>query len=73
MVTTATKANFGDYQCNAALPLAKPLGIKPRDAATKLIAALDVGQVFEVFNPALLIFIALWDSLRRDPTLDVGA
>ena len=32
-MTAATKKQFGDYQCNAALPLAKKLGKKPRDIA----------------------------------------
>lgn len=30
MVTTATKAEFGDYQVNAAMGLAKSLGMNPR-------------------------------------------
>lgn len=33
MVTDATRPEFGDYQCNAALALAKKLKSKPRDAA----------------------------------------
>jgi arginyl-tRNA synthetase len=46
MITTATKPEFGDYQCNAALPLAKPLNCKPRDAANRLADALELDQVF---------------------------
>jgi hypothetical protein len=30
MVTTATKVEFGDYQCNAAMTLAKSVGMAPR-------------------------------------------
>lgn len=30
MVTAATKAEFGDYQCNAAMGLAKSVGMNPR-------------------------------------------
>ena len=30
MVTPATKVEFGDYQCNAAMGLAKNLGMSPR-------------------------------------------
>lgn len=30
MVTAATKAEFGDYQCNAAMGLAKSIGMNPR-------------------------------------------
>lgn len=33
MVTPATRPEFGDYQCNAALALAKALKSKPRDVA----------------------------------------
>lgn len=35
MVTDATRPEFGDYQCNAALALAKKLKSKPRDAAVR--------------------------------------
>ncbi|CAM9556381.1 unnamed protein product, partial [Discosporangium mesarthrocarpum] len=41
MVTAATKPEFGDYQCNAALQLAKPLGSKPRDVASKLAKEME--------------------------------
>jgi hypothetical protein len=39
MVVTS-KGEFGDYQCNAALPLAGRLKMKPKDLAEKLMAAL---------------------------------
>lgn len=35
-----TKPEFGDYQCNAALPLAKKLSLKPRDVAEILMNTL---------------------------------
>lgn len=35
MVTPATRPDFGDYQCNAALALAKRLKAKPRDVAVR--------------------------------------
>jgi len=49
MVTAATKPEFGDYQCNAAMPLAKVLKSKPRDVATKLCEELKttIGDTFE--------------------------
>jgi len=34
------KAAFGDYQCNAAMGLAKKTGSNPREVATKLVAGL---------------------------------
>eukprot|EP00611_Tribonema_gayanum_P029266 TRINITY_DN7772_c0_g1_i3.p1 TRINITY_DN7772_c0_g1~~TRINITY_DN7772_c0_g1_i3.p1 ORF type:complete len:439 (-),score=159.80 TRINITY_DN7772_c0_g1_i3:58-1374(-) len=45
MVTAATKPEFGDYQCNAAMALAKPLKAKPRDIAQQLIDALEVADL----------------------------
>ncbi len=42
MVTPATRPEFGDYQCNAALALAKRLKAKPRDVAEKLKAELEL-------------------------------
>jgi len=49
MVTPATKAEFGDYQCNAAMGLAKNLGISPRDCANEIVDGLRplIGSVFE--------------------------
>lgn len=36
MVTPATKPEFGDYQCNAAMGLAKKVGMKPRDCSSRI-------------------------------------
>merc|ERR1719491_747407 len=36
MVTIATKAEFGDYQVNAAMSLAKSLGMNPRECAAQI-------------------------------------
>ncbi|MGV1029271.1 MAG: arginine--tRNA ligase, partial [Dermatophilaceae bacterium] len=38
-------SQFADLQANAALALAKRLGIRPRDAAQRIVAALDVSDV----------------------------
>ena len=40
MVTPATRADFGDYQCNAAMGLAKAVGMNPRECATKIVDSL---------------------------------
>ena len=40
MVTPATRDDFGDYQCNAAMGLAKAVGMNPRDCATKIVESL---------------------------------
>jgi len=49
MITPATKMDFGDYQCNAAMGLAKNLGMSPRECATKIIDGLRplIESVFE--------------------------
>jgi arginyl-tRNA synthetase len=44
MVVTS-KGDFGDYQCNAALPLAKRLKLKPKDLAEKLLTTLQADEV----------------------------
>lgn len=41
-VTQATQSQYGHYQCNSALKLAKILGINPREVATTLTKHLDV-------------------------------
>lgn len=38
---------FGDYQCNAAMSLAKLLRAKPRDVAGKIVEAVDLAGVAE--------------------------
>ncbi|CAM9542548.1 unnamed protein product [Chrysoparadoxa australica] len=37
LVSSATKEEFGDYQCNAAMALARSLKSKPRDVAERLL------------------------------------
>ena len=48
---------FGDYQANAAMALAKKLGAKPRDVAQKIVDALDVLDVcsnVEIAGPGFI-------------------
>ena len=40
MVTPATKLEFGDYQCNAAMGLAKNVKMQPRECAAKIVEGL---------------------------------
>ena len=49
MVTPATKADFGDYQVNAAMGLAKSVGMNPRECASKIVDKLlpTVGEFME--------------------------
>lgn len=59
MVTPATKLEFGDYQCNAAMSLAKPLHMSPRDCATLISQKLtpllkDVMEEPEIAGPGFI-------------------
>ncbi len=47
MVVPAAKPEFGDYQANVAMSLAKKLGQKPRDIATRILEQLDVTDLCE--------------------------
>eukprot|EP00586_Coscinodiscus_wailesii_P023737 CAMPEP_0172499190 /NCGR_PEP_ID=MMETSP1066-20121228/123668_1 /TAXON_ID=671091 /ORGANISM="Coscinodiscus wailesii, Strain CCMP2513" /LENGTH=716 /DNA_ID=CAMNT_0013272801 /DNA_START=353 /DNA_END=2503 /DNA_ORIENTATION=- len=61
MVTRATKGEFGDYQCNAAMGLARNVGMAPRDCAAKLVEGLTplIGTVMEELEIAGPGFINL--------------
>eukprot|EP00592_Proboscia_alata_P010996 CAMPEP_0194355582 /NCGR_PEP_ID=MMETSP0174-20130528/3468_1 /TAXON_ID=216777 /ORGANISM="Proboscia alata, Strain PI-D3" /LENGTH=788 /DNA_ID=CAMNT_0039124911 /DNA_START=159 /DNA_END=2525 /DNA_ORIENTATION=+ len=59
MVTQATKAEFGDYQCNAAMGLAKSLGKQPRECAAEIIEGLrpilgDIMEEPEIAGPGFI-------------------
>lgn len=41
-LTPATRPDFGDYQCNAAMSLSKKLKVKPRDVAARIVEEMDV-------------------------------
>ena len=58
-VVPATNAQFGDYQWNGALPLAKVLKQKPRDIATQVLERLHVDEICEapeIAGPGFLNF-----------------
>lgn len=42
MISPSKRAELGDFQCNAAMPLAKRFGMKPRDLAAKIVELVDV-------------------------------
>ncbi|CAN8062935.1 unnamed protein product [Agarophyton chilense] len=50
-LTPATRPDFGDYQCNAAMSLSKKVGAKPRDVAAKILEHLDLSDICE--SPAI--------------------
>ena len=47
LITTATKPEFGDYQCNVAMSLAKRLKSSPRDVAATIVATVKLDEYFE--------------------------
>ena len=47
LITPATKAEFGDYQCNVAMSLAKRLKSSPRDVAATIVATVKLDEYFE--------------------------
>ncbi|MBZ8183149.1 arginine--tRNA ligase [Oscillatoria salina] len=56
-VVPASNPKFGDYQSNAALPLAKQLRQKPREIAQQIVANLDVSdfcQPPEIAGPGFI-------------------
>ncbi|HZW07414.1 MAG TPA: arginine--tRNA ligase, partial [Phycisphaerales bacterium] len=46
-VVPAGNPQFGDYQCNSAMPFAKALGKPPRQVAQELAAKVDLGDLAE--------------------------
>ena len=47
VIRAGQKPEFGDFQANCAMPLAKQLGIKPRELAQRIVDALDVSALAE--------------------------
>ena len=47
MVVPAAKPEFGDYQANVAMSLAKKLGRKPREIAQQIVDKLDIADLCE--------------------------
>jgi len=81
-VTEATKAEFGDFQFNGAMALAKTLGKNPRMIATEIMENLDLTGILEKAEIAGPGFINLWlnpswlasqcQAARTDSRLGVG-
>jgi arginyl-tRNA synthetase len=58
-VRPAGDPKFGDYQCNAAMPLARPLKAKPRDIAQRIKDAVaprlaEIAEPLEIAGPGFL-------------------
>src|SRR5262249_30719752 len=57
LIRASNEDRFGDYQCNAALPLAKALQRKPRDIAAAIMAAVDLAGIagpLEIGGPGFI-------------------
>ncbi|MBY0313548.1 MAG: arginine--tRNA ligase [Phycisphaerales bacterium] len=52
MVSAGRNPKFGDFQCNAAMTLAKTLGQSPRDVAKAILAKVDVSDIAEPLTEA---------------------
>ena len=51
LIVPSQNPKFADYQCNAAMGLAKALRKSPRDIAQDIVANLDVSEISE--NPEI--------------------
>ena len=60
LIERPKQASHGDYACNLAMQLAKPLRKSPRDIANALIAALPPSDVIEKVEIAGAGFINLF-------------
>ena len=59
-VSEATKPEFGDYQFNGIMPLAKPLRRNPREIATEVVSHIDTTTVISKVEVAGPGFINIW-------------
>ena len=64
VIRPATPGRNADYQSNAAMPLARRLGLAPRDVATGIVGRLDLGDMLEPARAEGAGFVNL--LLRRD-------
>ncbi|HYE61702.1 MAG TPA: arginine--tRNA ligase [Phycisphaerales bacterium] len=51
-ISASKNPEFGDYQSNVAMGLAKKLGMKPREVAEKIVASVQIGDIAEALTPA---------------------
>jgi arginyl-tRNA synthetase len=52
LITATKQTTLGDFQSNAAMPLAKRLSIKPRDVAAAIVKHLDITDLAEPVTEA---------------------
>lgn len=54
MIAGSRNPKFGDFQCNAAMNLAKIVGQPPRDVAKAILAKVDVSDIAEPLSEAAI-------------------
>ncbi|NDL62576.1 arginine--tRNA ligase [Acerihabitans arboris] len=74
-VRQSAKAQFGDYQANGVMSVAKKLGIPPRQLAETVVSLLDldgIAQKIDIAGPGFInIFLdPAWLALQVDAALD---
>lgn len=74
-VRPSAKAQFGDYQANGVMSVAKKLGMPPRQLAEKVVQLLDLGDVaskVEIAGPGFInIFLKSdWVARQADQVLN---
>lgn len=52
LIKSTQNPKFGDFQCNAAMPLAKAIGKNPREVAQALVATVKLDDIAMPFTPA---------------------
>lgn len=73
-VRQSAKAQFGDYQANGVMSVAKNLGMPPRQLAEKVVQLLELGDIsskVEIAGPGFInIFLnSEWVARQADATL----
>lgn len=64
MVRPSAKANFGDYQSNGVMPVAKKLGMNPREFAQQVVEKVELDGVIDTLEVAGPGFINIF--LNKD-------
>lgn len=74
-IRQSAKAQFGDYQANGVMSVAKQLGMPPRQLAEKVVQLLDLGEIankVEIAGPGFInIFLnSQWLARHVDQVLE---
>jgi arginyl-tRNA synthetase len=70
-VRQSAKVQFGDYQANGVMAVAKKLGMAPRQLAEQVLSHLDLNGIankVEIAGRALSIFSSIRPSWRKTST-----